>query len=174
VRDVLLDAVEVGPRLRLEVDDDAAAPELRRQELDPRPDQAALVEVRADALQELGVRSQLLELELPVGRLDALDDVDPRDAVPVRRDRDAPGHANRSLAAEELEVLLRHGPVACPDLERGPLPRAVEGLGVDAAERRLGVLHARDSRDAALEDGERPRRDVPATTAAVAVVAEAN
>src|SRR5207244_13520044 len=78
------------------------------------------------------------------------------------------------LAAEELEGGVRPGPLACPDLERGPRPRAVEGLGVDAAERRLGVLHARASRDAALEDGERPRRDVPATTAAVAVVAEAN
>ena len=172
LQDLLLDAVQVGPRLGLEVDDDRHASQPHGQQMNRRADHAPAVEIAADLAEQVLVRRQLLVGELAIGGSDPGKHVDPdRVGGRCRRDADRATNARRRLADEELEVLRRDRAIPGADLHRGTLARRVERLGIDAAVGGPRVGHRGDAGDRAAQHRQRVGRDVPAPPAAVAVAA---
>ena len=159
VGDVLLDALEVGVLRGLEVDDDADAAQLHRQQLRRSSrSPAARRGTRATSVSSSSSGESSSTVSCRSAGATAGQDVDAHHAVLAGRQADRAGDPRRGLAAEELEVVRRDGAVARPDLHRGARAGALERLGVDAAERRPQVRHRVDARDRALQHGERARR----------------
>ena len=96
---LLADADEVGQWLGLQLDDDADPAQAHGRDVQRRAEQAALVEMTGDLLEQVARRLQLVELQAAVGRVQPRQDPHGDGVALVGRHADGARDARRGLPA---------------------------------------------------------------------------